>query len=141
MLDPLLLSNRLFQFGAALIVAAVAGWGSFAYLAWSSGQHVTALMAEREAALANHDAAVANYQKLQEAAGTLKEVEAKLGSARMEYSRVAQGWAETRGKLGAIQQELAVLTNRLDQATERVSQTGSIRTEPSKPQKSKARKP
>ena len=31
MLDPLLRSRRFFQIGLALAVAAVAGWGSFAY--------------------------------------------------------------------------------------------------------------
>jgi Skp family chaperone for outer membrane proteins len=130
-LDLLIRSERSLQIGAALAFAAVVGWGSFAHLAMSSGQQVTALTAER-------DAAVANYEKLQEAAGNLKEVEAKLGSARTEYSRVVQGWADTRGRLGAAQQELAALAKRLDQATERVSQTSSIRAEPSKPS---ARKP
>src|SRR5436853_3175027 len=121
MLDTLLRSEQSRLIGSGLVVVALTGWGSFAYLAWSSGQHVTVLTAERDAAVANHDAVIANYHKLEEAAGSLKEVEAKLGSARTEYSRVVQGWAETRGKLGAIQQELALLTNRLDQAAERVS--------------------
>ena len=113
MLDPLLRSRRFFQIGLALAVAAVAGWGSFAYSALSSGQQVTALTAER-------DAAVASYQQLQEAAGNLKEVEAKLGAG---------------------QQELAALTEQLDETRDRVSQTASLRTEPSKPPKGKARKP
>ena len=131
MLDRLLRSERSFQIGSAWAVAAVAGWCGVAYLALSSSQQVTALTAER-------DAAVANYQKLQETAGSLKEVEAKLGLARVEYGRVVQGWADTRGRLGTAQQELAALAKRLDLATERVSQTSSIRTEPSK---SPTRKP
>src|SRR5215211_6864678 len=92
MLDRLLRSERSVQIGAALAVAAVAGWSSFAYSALTSGQQVTALTVERDAAVANHDAVVANYQKLEKTAGNLKEVEAKLGSARTEYSRVVQGW-------------------------------------------------
>ena len=132
MLDRLLRSERSVQIGAALAVAAVAGWSSFAYSALTSGQQVTALTVERDAAVANHDAVVANYQKLEKTAGNLKEVEAKLGSARTEYSRVVQGWADTRGRLGAAQQELAALAKRLDQASDRVSQTSSIRAEPSK---------
>src|SRR5215212_1499847 len=45
---------------------------------------------------------------------------------------------ETRGKLGQAQQQLAALTKRLDQARDQVSQTGSLRAEPSK---APARKP
>jgi len=138
MLDRLLRSEPSVLIGLGLVVLALTGWGSFAYLAWSSGQQVTALAAERDAERANHNAALANYQKLQDAAGSLKEVEAKLGSARSEYSRVVQGWADTRGRLGAAQQDLAALAKRLDQASDRVSQTSSIRAEPSKPP---ARKP
>jgi hypothetical protein len=126
MLDLLFRTRRPFPTRSALALAAVAGWSGFAYSALSSGQHVAALTVER-------DAAVANYQQLQEAAGNLKEVEAKLGSARIEHSQVVQGWADTRGKLGAAQKELTVLTKRLDQGKDRVSQTGGIRAEPPTP--------
>ena len=53
---------------------------------------------------------LANHQKLQQATGELKQVEAKLGSARVEYGRSVEAWAETRAKLAAAQQELAALT-------------------------------
>jgi hypothetical protein len=129
--ESLLRSKRPFGTGLALALAAVAGWSGFAYSEWSSGQQVTVLTAEREAA-------VADRRKPQEAVDSLKEVEAKLGAARIEHSRVAQEWTETTGKLGAAQQELAVLSKRLDQARDRVSQTGSTRPEPPKPP---ARKP
>ena len=125
MLDRLLRAERSFLVGLALAVAALAGWSSFAVSALSSGQQAKALTTER-------DAALASYQQLRVAAGKLSDIEAKLGTARIEYGRVVQGWAEARGKLGAAQQELAVLTKRLDQARDRVSQTGSIRSEPSK---------
>jgi len=131
MLNLLPRTRKPFPTRLALALAAFAGWSGFAYSAMSSGQQVTALAAER-------DAAVATYQQIQEAAGNLKEVEAKLGSARVEHSQVVQGWADTRGKIGAAQQELTVLTKRLDQARDRVSQTSSIRAEPPKPP---ARKP
>jgi septal ring factor EnvC (AmiA/AmiB activator) len=113
MLDLLLRTRRPFPTRSAFALAAVAGWSGFAYSALSSGQHVAALTVER-------DAAVANYQQLQEAAGDLKEVEAKLGAG---------------------QQELAALTRQLDETRDRASQTGSLRNEPSKPPKGKARKP
>jgi tRNA C32,U32 (ribose-2'-O)-methylase TrmJ len=131
MLHLLPRADRPFRIGPALAIAAIAGWSGFIYSVLSSGQQVKALTAERDAALASH-------QQLQEAAGKLSDIEAKLGTARVEYGRVVQGWAEARGRLGAAQQELAVLTKRLDQAKDRVSQTGSIRSEPPK---APARKP
>jgi septal ring factor EnvC (AmiA/AmiB activator) len=106
--------------GPALAFAAVLGWGSFAYSALASREHVSTLTAER-------DAALASTAKLQEAAGELAEVESKLGSARVEYNRVTQSWAEAKTKSAATQQELATVTKRLDQAKDRVSQTGSVR--------------
>jgi zinc resistance-associated protein len=88
---------------------------------------------------AERDAALAKHERLQEAAGELAQVEARLGSARVEYSRVVQGWAEAKARAGVVQQELATLTKRLDQAKDRVSQTGSIRQ--AEPPQRPARKP
>jgi len=116
-------TERSFLIGCALSVAALIGWSSFAYSAWSSrhlANQVSALATERSEALANH-------QRLQQTAGDLKQVEAKLGAARLEYSRAVEGWAETRAKLVTGRQELALLTKRIDQARDRVSQTGSVR--------------
>ena len=110
----------------ALAGAALVGWGGFGYAALSSGS----LRAERDAALSQH-------QQLQAASGDLAEVQAKLFSARNEYARAVQGWAEAKNRTSAAQQELAALTKRLDQARDRVSQTGSIR--PAEPAKPKAR--
>lgn len=123
MLDLLVRAERSFLIGCGLAVAALVGWTSFAYSAWSSRaltQQVTALTAERDAVAAKH-------QQLQQAAGELKDVDAKLRSARLEYSQAVEAWAQTKGRLGAAQQELAVLAKRLDQAKDRVAQTGSIR--------------
>ena len=108
----------------ALAAAALVGWSAFGYAALSSGS----LRAERDAALSQH-------QQLRAASGDLAQVEAKLFSARNEYARAVQGWAEAKAKHDAAQQELAALTKRLDQARDRVSQTGSIRpaADPAKP--------
>jgi zinc resistance-associated protein len=76
---------------------------------------------------AERDAAFAQRDRLQESAGELAQVEARLSSARVEYSRVVQGWAEAKARAGVVKQELATLSKRLDQAKDRVSQTGSIR--------------
>lgn len=106
----------------ALGLAAATGWASFAFSAWSSRQlsdQVSALNAER-------DEAVERFRRLERSAGELSQVEAKLNVARVEFNRAAQMWA-------AAQQELAVLSKRLEQTRERVSQTGSIRqAEPAK---------
>src|SRR5215207_6569449 len=134
MFDLLLRSERSLQIGAALAVATVVGWDSFAYSALTSGQQVTALTADR-------DAAVANFRQLQEATGNLKEIEAKLGSAHVEYSQALQDWTETRSKLGATHQELALLTKRLKQGRDRGAQAGGIRTEPPKPPARKTERP
>jgi hypothetical protein len=92
------------------VLAALTGWSSFAYSAWSSrglaGQ-VSTLSAER-------DDAIAKFQKLERSAGELSKVEAKLGSVRAEFNKAIQMGA-------AAQHELAGLMKRS------VSQTGSIR--------------
>jgi hypothetical protein len=132
MAESILRTKRSPLLGFALTIAAAAGWGSFAYSAWNSHERVSSLVAERDAALAKHE-------RLKEATGELGQVQARLGSARVEYSRVVQGWADAKARSGAVQQELATLTKRLDQAKDRVSQTGSIR--PAEPPKPPARKP
>jgi zinc resistance-associated protein len=127
MLDLVTRAERSVLIASALAFAAVLGWGSFAYSAFSSQGRVNSVTTERDAALAQRD-------RLQEAAGELAQVEARLGSARIEYGRVVDGWAEAKARAGVVQQELATLTKRLDQAKDRVSQTGSIRqAEPPKP--------
>jgi hypothetical protein len=106
--------------GPALAFAAIMGWSSFAYSALGSRQQVSILTSER-------DTAVVAYAKLQGAGGELAQIESRLAVARAEYEKVAQGTVEARARSGAVQQELASLTKRLDQARDRVSQTGSIR--------------
>ena len=117
MLHPRSHVERPFLIGCGLGLAALIGWSSFAYSAWSSrglaGQ-VSTLSAER-------DEAVAKLQKLERSAGELSKVEAQLGSARAEFNKAIQMGA-------AAQHELAGLMKRLDLARESVSQTGSIRT-------------
>ena len=130
MFNLLARTERSVLIGSALALGALTGWGGFAYSALSAGRTVDAITGER-------DAALAQLQHVQETFGKLSEMEAKLGSARVEYSRVVQSWADTRGKLGQAQQQLAALTKRLDQARDQVSQTGSLRADPKAP----ARKP
>ena len=127
-------AEKPFLIGCALAALAVTGWTGFAYAALSSRQQVTELRAER-------DDAATRLRRLEESAGDLGQVEAKLSAARIEYSRTVQGWAEAKAKLGATHQELAALSKRLDQARDRaITQTGSVR--PAEPAaKAPARKP
>lgn len=113
-------AKRPLLIGSALGVAAALGWGSFAYVSASSSRQVAALTAERDAALVEH-------QRLQEKAGQMTQLDERLASARVEYSRVVQGWADAKAKISASQLELASLTKRVEQARDRVSQTGSIK--------------
>lgn len=131
MLDLILRALGSIRLGPALAAAALTGWSGFAYSALSSSRQADALIAER-------DAALANYQQLQDAVGKLADVESKLGSARVEYSQVVQTWADARGRLGQTQQQLAAVTKRLEQARDQVTQTGSTRPAAPKPP---ARKP
>jgi zinc resistance-associated protein len=101
-------------------LAAVLGCGGFAYSTVALQERLDGVTAERDAALAQRD-------RLQDAAGELAQVQERLASARVEYSRVVHSWAEAKARTGVAQQELATLTKRLDQAKDRVAQTGSIR--------------
>jgi chromosome segregation ATPase len=116
MLDFIVRAKRFLPTGYALGLAALIGWSGFAY----SKYEASTLRAER-------DEALGSLKRLQHTAGELSQVEAKLAASRIEYGRTVQAWSETRTRLGMTQQELAILTKRLDQVRERVSQTGSIR--------------
>ena len=107
---------RVILVGSALAFAALVGWGSFAYTAVGYGQQVSVLTAER-------DSALAEAQRLRTTVGELSEVEARLGSARLEYNRVVH--------LGLMQRGGSWRRNR----RLRNSQSGSIkpRTESIKP--------
>src|SRR4051812_19994539 len=85
MLHLLVRIERSRLIGSALALATLAGWSGFAYSALSSTRKIDAITGER-------DAALAQLQHVQETFGKLSEMEAKLGSARVEYSRVVQGW-------------------------------------------------
>lgn len=123
MLHLLRNAERSVLIGAGLAIAAIAGWGSFAYSSVSSGTRVAAVSAER-------DALQAKMQQLEAKSGDLAQVEGKLSAARMEYTQAVQAWAEVRARLGAAQQELAA---KRATATRDVSQTASIaKAEPPK---------
>lgn len=115
----------------ALALALFGGWIGFAYSVVSSRSEISQTRAER-------DAVSSEYDQLKKSVGDLSNLQARLSSARSEYNAVIQAWADARSRLGAMQQEVAVLTKRLEQAGDRVSQTGSVRPGPPQPA---ARKP
>jgi hypothetical protein len=117
MLELISRTKRSVLIGSSLAFAAVFGWGSFAYSTFASQGRVNSITSERDAAVAQHD-------RLKAAAGDLAQVETRLASGRIEYARVVQGWADAKAR---SEQELATLTKRIDQAKDRVGQTGSIR--------------
>ena len=115
--------NRAERSFLILAVAALVGWISFAYFAWSS----RSLSHQINTLAAEHREALAKYKAIQSTAGELSQLETQLSASRMEYSRVAQAERETKAKAIAAQQELATLTKRVEQARDSASQTGSIR--------------
>ncbi len=110
--------------GSALAIAAIGGWGGFAYTTLSSGTQISAVSAER-------DTVKAKLQQLEAKSGDLAQVEGKLAAARMEYSQAVQAWAEVRARLGAAQQEATA--KRAAQVRD-VSQTASV-TKPEPPKR------
>lgn len=122
--------RRLLLAGGAVGLAAVIGWGSFAYVLVTSSHRIRTVSTER-------DSAVAERQLLIDKAGQLAEMEAKTASVSAEYGRALQALAEVKAKMAVAQQELALRARRVDSQTDRVSQTGSIR--PPEPPKRPAR--
>jgi uncharacterized protein HemX len=116
MRDLILRADRPVLFACALRLAAAIGWGGLGYSALSSQR----LSRELVAATGERDAAIEKHQRLERSAGELAQVEAKLVAAKAEFNRAGQMWA-------AAQRELDMLSKRLDQARERVAQTGSIK--------------
>src|SRR4051794_18164541 len=96
----------------ALAVATLAGWSGFAYSA-SSSRH----LAQRVDLLtADLHAVTAKYHALRDTIGEIAQVESKLSAFRMEQSRAVQAGAEARARTAEAQQELILITKRLEQA-------------------------
>jgi hypothetical protein len=113
-------SRGLLLASIGLGLAAVLGWANFATVVVSSSHRVSALSAERDAAVAEREVLLAK-------SGDLAALEAKAALARAESSRAAQALAEVKAKTVMAQQELASVAKRLETPGKRVSQTGSIR--------------
>jgi septal ring factor EnvC (AmiA/AmiB activator) len=105
-------------------VCALAGWGAFASRA--SGQRD--LAAQVRVLQADRDTLVGR-QKLLEQANTelVRDWQGKLASLRDELGQSTAARDAAKAQLASAQRELTGVKKRLDQARDRVSETGSIK--------------
>jgi zinc resistance-associated protein len=111
-------------------VYALAGWGAFANKASANRDltnQVSLLQTDR-------DALVGRQKELEQAnLDLLREWQGKLASVREELGQAVMARDAAKGQLTSSQRELVASKKRLDQARDRVSETGSIKsTEASK---------
>ncbi|TXN06945.1 hypothetical protein FV222_03855 [Methylobacterium sp. WL103] len=116
-------------------VFAFAGWGAYANTASANRNlttEVSLLQTERSGF-------VSRQRELEQAnIDLVREWQGKLASSREELGQAVVARDTAKGQLGSSQRELIASKKRLDQARERVSETGSIKpTEPSKKAASK----
>ncbi|MCJ2077621.1 hypothetical protein MKK68_18525 [Methylobacterium sp. E-016] len=117
-------------------VFAFAGWGAYANKA-SVNRNLTTEVS----LLQTERSALVNRQRELEQANIdlVREWQGKLASAREELGQAVAARDAAKGQLGSSQREHVALKKRLDQARERVSETGSIK--PAEPSKKAANKP
>ena len=117
-------------------VFAFAGWGAYANKA-SANRNLTTEVS----LLQTERSGFVNRQRELEQANIdlVRELQGKLASAREELGQAVAARDAAKGQLGSSQRELVASKKRLDQARERVSETGSIK--PVEPSKKAANKP
>lgn len=117
-------------------VYALAGWGAFANKASLNRDltnQVSLLQTER-------NGLVDRQKELEQANGELlREWQGKLASAREELSQAVSARDAAKGQLASSQRAAAASRKRVEQARDRVSETGSIK--PAEPSKKAAVKP
>jgi outer membrane protein TolC len=103
---------------------ALAGWGAFASKASANLEltnQVSLLKTDR-------NALVGRQKELEQAnIDLVREWQGKLASAREEVSQAFAARDAAKGQLASSQRELVASKKRLDQARDRVSETGSIK--------------
>ena len=105
-------------------IAALSGWGAFASRASAQrdvAEQVSLLQADRK------NLSGRQRQLEQANAELLRDWQGKLASVRKELSQANAARDTPRGQLASSQRELATLKKRLDQARDRVPETGSIK--------------
>lgn len=117
-------------------VFVLAGWGAYANKA-SANRDLT----NQVSLLQTEKSGFVSRQKDLEQANIdlVREWQAKLASGREELGQAVTARDAAKGQLGNSQRELVASKKRLDQARERVSETGSLK--PAEPSKKAASKP
>ncbi|MCJ2044464.1 hypothetical protein MKK58_07950 [Methylobacterium sp. J-078] len=117
-------------------VFAIAGWGAYANKASANrnlAAEVSLFQTERNGFVSRQkELVLANID-------LTREWQAKLASAREELGQAVAARDTVKGQLGISQRELVASKKRLDQARERVTETGSIK--PAEPSKKAVSKP
>lgn len=113
-------------------ICALVGWGAFASRASAHrdlAEQVSLLQADR-------DGLVGRQRQLEQAnTELLHDWQGKLASVRDELTQAIAARDAAKAQLASSQRELVTLKKRLDQARDRVSETGSIKAaeQPKKP--------
>jgi chromosome segregation ATPase len=100
----------------------LSGWG--AYGVSSSGK--SALRAQLAETESQRDALAARFKQFQDVEAELRDRQARIAAARDEIAQLGATRDKAKAQLTATQRDLASLTKRLDQAKDKVTQTGSI---------------
>ena len=103
---------------------ALVGWGAFAYSAGSSASAERDLRAALAQSQAAQDQLRAERDHQQAAAGDLIQTQAQLVSARRELESLAQRRERAAAQVAAVQQEMTLLTKRLEAKRAKGSETG-----------------
>jgi chromosome segregation ATPase len=106
---------------------ALVGWGAFAYSVGSSASAERDLRAELAQSKAAQDQLQAERDQQQAAVGELTQVQAKLVSARDELDTLAQKRERASAQVAAVQQEMTLLTKRLETKRAKIFETGRAR--------------
>ncbi|MGY2049343.1 hypothetical protein [Methylobacterium sp. JK268] len=109
---------------AAIVLGGLAlfGWGAFGVTA--SGQRgLEARLAQAES---ERDALQAWQRQFKDTEAALRDVQGKVAAAREEVAQVTAAREKAKQQFTATQRDLVALTKRLDQARDKVTQTGSL---------------
>ncbi|WP_245516705.1 hypothetical protein [Methylobacterium segetis] len=109
---------------AVLGLAALAGWGAFAGKAWSQRD----LAEQVELLQADRGRLTASLRQVEQAnAEIARSGQEKLAGLREELGQTVAAREAAKAQLAAAQRDTASLKKRLDQARDRVAETGSIK--------------
>ncbi|KMO39975.1 hypothetical protein VQ02_09025 [Methylobacterium variabile] len=103
-------------------LGALSGWSAYGVAA--SGR--SALQAQLTETESQRDALAARFKQFQDVEAELRDRQARIAATRDEIAQLGATRDKAKAQLATTQRDLASLTKRLDQAKEKVTQTGSI---------------